>query len=182
MYDRAYPGKRIIKPNFEAGVKGFITWEFAQEYCRSEGGVKYQLLKEMNMPLFEGSSESKSSMCIRLLVAMLNWNIPNQCLEFFANMMLNVTPTKDNMPSSFYDAKRLVNYQNFFDNVFNTVMDVQGKTKDNENARKDMEVVEGHQVGAFILLEENNVDKENDEFGSEDNIRLDDENDMDEEH
>ncbi|CAL5194221.1 unnamed protein product [Lathyrus oleraceus] len=43
-------------------------------------------------------------------------------------------------------------------------------------------VVEGHQVDASILLEENNVDEENDEFGSEDNIRSNDENDMDEEH
>lgn len=43
-------------------------------------------------------------------------------------------------------------------------------------------VVEGHQIYAFILLEENNVDEENDEFGFEDNIGSDDENDMDEEH
>ncbi|CAK8573022.1 unnamed protein product [Lathyrus sativus] len=31
--------------------------------------------------------------------------------------------------------------KNFFDNVFNTVMDVQGKTKDNEKARKDLELL-----------------------------------------
>ncbi|CAK8563435.1 unnamed protein product [Lathyrus sativus] len=43
-------------------------------------------------------------------------------------------------------------------------------------------MVEGHQVDASILLEENNVDGENDEFGYEDNIISDDENDMDEEH
>ncbi|XP_050898781.1 hypothetical protein At1g04090-like [Lathyrus oleraceus] len=43
-------------------------------------------------------------------------------------------------------------------------------------------MVEGHQVDAFILLEENNVDEENDEFGSEDNIISNDENDMDDEH
>jgi hypothetical protein len=30
--------------------------------------------------------------------------------------------------------------KNFFDNIFNTVMDVKGKTKDNEKARKDLEV------------------------------------------
>jgi hypothetical protein len=30
--------------------------------------------------------------------------------------------------------------KNFFDNIFNTVMDVQGKTKDNEKARKDVEL------------------------------------------
>ncbi|CAL5188618.1 unnamed protein product [Lathyrus oleraceus] len=41
---------------------------------------------------------------------------------------------------------------------------------------------EGHQVDASILLEENFVDEENDEFGSEDNIESDDESIMDEEH
>ncbi|CAK8535861.1 unnamed protein product [Lathyrus sativus] len=42
--------------------------------------------------------------------------------------------------------------------------------------------VEGHQVDASIFLVENNMDKELEEFGSEDNITSDDENDMDEEH
>ena len=28
--------------------------------------------------------------------------------------------------------------KNFFDNIFNTVMDVKGKTKDNDKARKDL--------------------------------------------
>ncbi|CAK8576088.1 unnamed protein product [Lathyrus sativus] len=36
----------------------------------------YQLLKEINTPLFEGSSNSKLSMCVRLFVAKSNWNAP----------------------------------------------------------------------------------------------------------
>ena len=43
-------------------------------------------------------------------------------------------------------------------------------------------MVEGHQVDAYILLVENNIDEEHEELGSEDNITLHDENDMDEEH
>ncbi|KAI5401114.1 hypothetical protein KIW84_065814 [Lathyrus oleraceus] len=43
-------------------------------------------------------------------------------------------------------------------------------------------LVEGHLVDSSILLEENNVDEENDEFGSKGNIGSNDENDMDEEH
>ncbi|XP_058764423.1 uncharacterized protein LOC131637872 [Vicia villosa] len=35
-------------------------------------------------------------------------NVPDQCLEFFAKMMLDVTPMKENMPTSYYDAKRMV--------------------------------------------------------------------------
>ena len=68
----------------------------------------YQLLKEINTPLFEGSSDSKLFMCVRLLAAKSNWNFPDQCLEFFCQMMLDETPTKDNLPRSYYDAKRLV--------------------------------------------------------------------------
>ena len=40
-------------------------------------------------------------------------------------------------------------------------------------------IVEGDQVDASILLSENDVDEEHEEFGSEDNITSDDENDMD---
>ncbi|CAK8534900.1 unnamed protein product [Lathyrus sativus] len=211
MYDRTLPGRRGLTPNFEEGVKGFITWAFAQECCRREGGVRclclkcecrpiisdpeeverhlkrkgfiknywvwtyngeqlpsneyaettnthasssrshmefdkkfnlidemvgnafrvnvtydepqdfdgeelsneeaqrlYQLLKEMNTPLFEGSTDSKLSMCVRLLAAKSNWNVPDQCLEYFAKMMLDATPTKDNLPTNYHDAKRLV--------------------------------------------------------------------------
>ncbi|CAK8534319.1 unnamed protein product [Lathyrus sativus] len=210
MYDRLYPRRRRLKPNFKEGVKGFITWAFSQKCCLSEGGVRcpglkygckpiisdaeeveqhlkrrgfikkywvwtyngeelpssipetsnthasssqslmehrenfnlisqlvgdafgvnvsydepedfdgeelsneeaqifYRLLNEMNTTLFEGSSDSKLSMCVRLLAAKSNWNVPDQCLEFFAKMMLDSNPTKDNFPTSFYDAKRLV--------------------------------------------------------------------------
>lgn len=34
--------------------------------------------------LFEGLSDSKLSMCVRLLSAKSNWNVHDQCLEFFA--------------------------------------------------------------------------------------------------
>jgi hypothetical protein len=31
--------------------------------------------------------------------------------------------------------------KNFFDNIFNTVMNVKGRTKDNEKARKDLALI-----------------------------------------
>ena len=40
MYDKLYPGRRALKPNFIDGVNGFIAWTFVQERCRSEGGVR----------------------------------------------------------------------------------------------------------------------------------------------
>ena len=66
----------------------------------------YQLLNDMNTPLFEGSPDSKLSMCVRLLASKSNWNVPDQCLEHFAKMMLDSTATIDNLPTSFYDAKK----------------------------------------------------------------------------
>ena len=68
----------------------------------------YKLLLDENTPLYEGTSESKLSMCVRLLAYKANWNIPNQCLEFISKMFLDATSTKIGLPKSYYDAKRLV--------------------------------------------------------------------------
>lgn len=57
MYDMMYPGRRALKPNFEEGVKGFITSTFAQEYCRSEGGVKCLCLKCECRPMISDLEE-----------------------------------------------------------------------------------------------------------------------------
>ncbi|KAK2445148.1 hypothetical protein QL285_016112 [Trifolium repens] len=211
MYDRTYPGRTGLKPNFEEGVKGFIAFAVAQETYKVEEGIRcpctkctcrfiktpvevsnhlkkvgfmkdywvwtnngeqlvfpevhanntvastsgmheeyveqfnliddmvgdalgvnmdygededddvfeeqvpnekaqkfYEMLREMNTPLFEGASDSTLSMCVRLLAAKSNWNVPDMCLEFVTKMMLDVTPVKDNMPKSYYDAKKLV--------------------------------------------------------------------------
>ncbi|XP_052724112.1 uncharacterized protein LOC128193952 [Vigna angularis] len=68
----------------------------------------YNLLLEANTPLYEGASDSKLSMCVRLLACKSNWNIPNQCIDFFAKMLLDVTPHKCGLPKTYYDAKKIV--------------------------------------------------------------------------
>ncbi|GAU42245.1 hypothetical protein TSUD_288390 [Trifolium subterraneum] len=68
----------------------------------------YAMMEEVNKPLYEGASDSKLSMCVRLIAAKSNWNVPEDCLEFFSKMMLDATPIKDNLPTNYYDAKRLV--------------------------------------------------------------------------
>ena len=45
---------------------------------------------------------------------------------------------KDNLLRHNLDVSHIE--KNFFDNIFNTVMDIKGNTKDNEKARKDLEV------------------------------------------
>ncbi|MCI55448.1 hypothetical protein A2U01_0076699, partial [Trifolium medium] len=44
----------------------------------------YAMIEEVNKSLFEGASDSKLSMCVRLLAAKSNWNVPEDCLEFFS--------------------------------------------------------------------------------------------------
>jgi len=68
----------------------------------------YNLLLDANMSLYEGASDSKLSMCVRLLACKSNWNVPDKCLEFISNTLLDATPIKTCLPKSYYDAKKLV--------------------------------------------------------------------------
>jgi len=47
----------------------------------------YNLLLEANKPLFEGASESKLSICVKLLTCKSNWNVSNKCLDFITKML-----------------------------------------------------------------------------------------------
>ncbi|XP_047170715.1 uncharacterized protein LOC124839018, partial [Vigna umbellata] len=68
----------------------------------------YNILLDANQPLYEGASDSKLSMCVRLLACKSNWNIPNQCLDFIAKMVMDGTPIKSSLPKTYYDAKKCV--------------------------------------------------------------------------
>ncbi|CAL5186153.1 unnamed protein product [Lathyrus oleraceus] len=99
----------MVGDAFRVNVTYDVPEDFdGEELSNKEAQRFYQLLKEMNMLLFKGSSNSKLSMCVRLSTAKSNWNIPYQCLEFFIKMMLDATPMKANFHTSFYDAKRFV--------------------------------------------------------------------------
>ena len=79
-----------------------------EEPPNEEAQLFYNLLLEANKPLFEGASELKLSICVKLLACKSNWNVPNQCLDFITKMLLDVTPMNENFPKSYYDAKKLV--------------------------------------------------------------------------
>ena len=66
------------------------------------------MLVESNEPLFEGSSESKLSICVRLLACKSNWNVPYECLDSIAKILQDVTPMNKALPKNYYDTKRLV--------------------------------------------------------------------------
>lgn len=68
----------------------------------------YDLLTTANRPLYEGASESKLSMSVKLMACKTNWNIPQKCLDFIASMLIDVCPSKDLLPNFFYQAEKLV--------------------------------------------------------------------------
>ncbi|XP_004494055.1 uncharacterized protein [Cicer arietinum] len=68
----------------------------------------YDLLTAANKPLYEGASDSKLSICVKLLACKSNWNVPQKCLDFFASMLVDVCPFKDSLPKKIYQAKKLV--------------------------------------------------------------------------
>ncbi|CAK8535862.1 unnamed protein product [Lathyrus sativus] len=57
IYDRLYLERRILKPNFEKGVKWFITWTFSQKCCRSKGEVRCPCLKCECRPIISDLEE-----------------------------------------------------------------------------------------------------------------------------
>ena len=45
MYDRMFPGRRGLKPQFKEGLDMFLTYAFTHEWCRRDGGVRCPCLK-----------------------------------------------------------------------------------------------------------------------------------------
>ncbi|GAU32291.1 hypothetical protein TSUD_63080 [Trifolium subterraneum] len=68
----------------------------------------YDLLQETNKPLFEGSLDSKLTVCIRL-IGMKCRQVPEDTMNLITKLMLDVTldHPKD-LPKDYYEAKQLV--------------------------------------------------------------------------
>jgi hypothetical protein len=64
-------------------------------------------LKAPNEPIYEGCSQSKLPIAIRMLAARANWPIPQRCVDFFGEMFAYFSPSKDNFPKNYYETKRL---------------------------------------------------------------------------
>jgi len=79
-----------------------------EEALNEQTQIFYNLLLDVNTPLYERALDSKLLMCVRLLACKLNWNVPDQCLEFISKMPFDVAPTNSNLPKSYFDTKRLI--------------------------------------------------------------------------
>ena len=80
----------------------------AEEVPNEEAQRFYMYLSETNKPLFEGSTDSKLSVCVRLLGLKSQFNVAELCMEYMTRLMLDTTTIRGLLPQSYYDAKRLV--------------------------------------------------------------------------
>ncbi len=103
----------VFRPNNDFEGMGDDDNEEDEEEIFEESPNKdaqdfYDLLIAANQPLYEGASESKLSICVKLLACKSNWNVPQKCIDFFASMLVAVCPSKDALPKNYYQAQRLV--------------------------------------------------------------------------
>ncbi|XP_039687914.1 uncharacterized protein [Medicago truncatula] len=68
----------------------------------------YDKLISFNKPIYEGATESKLSISVKLLSIMANWHVPQKGIDFFAQMLKNVCPVKKCFPENCYQATQLV--------------------------------------------------------------------------
>ncbi|KAK2413740.1 hypothetical protein QL285_036417 [Trifolium repens] len=81
------------------------------ELPNAEAQRFYQLLKETNEPLqFEGSTDSKLTVCIQLLGIKSQYLVPELAMDLMAKLCLKTTPipARHDMPQTYYEAKQLV--------------------------------------------------------------------------
>ncbi|CAJ2639558.1 unnamed protein product [Trifolium pratense] len=80
----------------------------ADELPNDEAQRLFNLLKETSKPLFEGSEDSKLTMCVRLLGIKSQFLVPELAMDEMIKMMLDVTPIPGDLPQSCYEVKQLV--------------------------------------------------------------------------
>ncbi|GAU21611.1 hypothetical protein TSUD_250940 [Trifolium subterraneum] len=70
----------------------------------------FNLLKDTNEPLFEDSTDSKLTVCVRLLGLKCNFLIPELAMDAIAKLVLDTTPiyARSDLPRTYYEAKQLV--------------------------------------------------------------------------
>ncbi|KAK2417513.1 hypothetical protein QL285_039804 [Trifolium repens] len=80
------------------------------ELPNAEAQRFFKLLKDTNTPLFEDSTESKLTVCIKLLGLKSNYLVPELAMDLIAKLCLVTTPMsfRGDLPQTYYEAKQLV--------------------------------------------------------------------------
>jgi len=82
--------------------------EYVEESHNAEAQRFYDMLATANEPIYDGATESKLSVAIRLLVARTNWHTPKKCLDHFIKLLVDVAPKDNFIPKNYYEAKKIV--------------------------------------------------------------------------
>ncbi|KAK2389321.1 hypothetical protein QL285_062919 [Trifolium repens] len=80
------------------------------ELLNAEAHRFFNLLKETNEPLFEGSTDSKLIVCVKLLGIKSRYLVPELAMEDITKLCLETTPipARGDLPRTYYEAKQLV--------------------------------------------------------------------------
>jgi len=70
----------------------------------------YDMLEFAHRPIYDGATESKLSISIRILGARTNWHTT---LDYFFKMLLDVAPTENYIPTTYYEVKKVVSTLGF---------------------------------------------------------------------
>ncbi|XP_068497775.1 uncharacterized protein [Phaseolus vulgaris] len=73
--------------------------EDVEEQPNAEAQKFYDMLASAHQPIYDGATESKLSIAIRLLGARSNWHTSEKCLD---------SPTENCIPKTYYEAKKVV--------------------------------------------------------------------------
>ena len=73
-----------------------------------EASKFFRELTIANTPLYEGATESRLSISVKLLAARSNWHVPQKCIDYFAQMLVDVAPKDCGIPRNHYQARDMV--------------------------------------------------------------------------
>ncbi|XP_047155998.1 uncharacterized protein LOC124827058 [Vigna umbellata] len=102
----------------------------------------YNLLADANKPVFDGSSESKLSVCIKLMACKSNWNVPNQAMDFISKLILELTPVNNSLPKNYYEAKQCVSKLGLEAKKIDCCLNGCMLFYDNDNGKNDASLVQ----------------------------------------
>jgi len=81
--------------------------EYVEKSPNAEAPRFYDMLAAANEPIYDGTTESKLSVAIKILAARMNWHTPEKCLDHFIKLLVDVAPKDNCIPKNYYEAKKI---------------------------------------------------------------------------
>jgi len=66
------------------------------------------MLASANEPVYNEATKSRLSVAIRLLASITNWHTIEKCLDYFIQLLLNISPRKNSILKNYYEAEKVV--------------------------------------------------------------------------